>query len=110
MADSEKINSYRYAQDGAAEIMIDSFNQGTVIGGVLVDDKGRVTGIAHRAPDGAHLFLPMETAMRSLGVEICGKAFPEVQPKPKVWRQPVAEFIDNPEAKAPEAMPVKNRK
>ncbi len=110
MAESEKVNSYRYTQDGAAEIMIDSFNQGTVIGGVLVDNKGRVTGIAHRAPDGAHLFLPMETAMRSLGVEICGKAFPEVKPKPKVWKKPVAEFIDNPEAKAPEAMPVKNRK
>lgn len=110
MADSEKVNSYRYTQDGAAEIMIDSFNQGTVIGGVLVDNKGRVTGIAHRAPDGAHLFLPMETAMRSLGVEICGKAFPEIKPKPKVWEKPVAEFIDNPEAKAPEAMPVKNRK
>ena len=110
MAESEKVNSYRYTQDGAAEIMIDSFNQGTVVGGVLVDNKGRVTGIAHRSPDGAHLFLPMETAMRSLGVEICGKAFPEVKPQPKVWREPVSAFIDNPEAKAPEAMPVKNRK
>lgn len=110
MAESEKVNSYRYTQDGAAEIMIDSFNQGTVVGGTLVDNKGRVTGIAHRAPDGAHLFLPMETAMRSLGVEICGKAFPEAKPQPKVWREPVSAFIDNPEAKAPEAMPVKNRK
>ena len=50
--------------------------------------------------------------MRSLGVEICGKAFPKAAPKPeqKVWRKPVSSYIDNPVAKTPEAMPAKNRK
>ncbi|MBP5399631.1 MAG: trypsin-like peptidase domain-containing protein [Alphaproteobacteria bacterium] len=115
LQNTSRISSYRYAEDGAAEIVVDSFDYGTTIGATLVDENGKVVALAHRKqPQSGDLFLPFETAMRSLGVEICGKEFPEVAPKPepekKVWRKPVAEFIDEPEAKAPEAMPVKNRK
>lgn len=108
-----KVTSYRYTPDGTAEIVIETFEPKATIGTALIDDKGRVAGLAHRSQDpSTDLFLPLETAMRSLGVEICGKAFPEVTPKPaeKVWRKPVAAFIDNSVAKAPEAMPAKARK
>lgn len=108
-----KVTSYRYTPDGTAEIVIETFEPKATIGTALIDDKGRVAGLAHRAQDpSTDLFLPFETAMRSLGVEICGKAFPEATPKPaeKAWRKPVAAYIDNSVAKAPEAMPAKARK
>ncbi|MBR1649290.1 MAG: hypothetical protein IJ689_06830 [Alphaproteobacteria bacterium] len=109
------VSSYRYAEDGTAEIMTGSYAQGVSMGAVLVDEKCRVAGIAHhRKLNTADLFLPMETAMKSLGVEICGKAFPEIKPEPKpqpkAWRKPVSVYIDNPTAKTPEAMPAKLRK
>ena len=108
-----KVSSYRYTPDGIAEIVVETFNPKATIGTSLIDEKGRVAGLSHRAQDPeTDLFLPMETAMRSLGVEICGKAFPKATPKPeqKVWRKPVSSYIDNPVAKTPEAMPAKNRK
>lgn len=108
-----KVTSYRYTQDGTAEIVIETFDPKATIGTALIDEKGRVAGLAHRAQDpSTDMFLPLEKAMRSLGVEICGKAFPEVAPKPEVkpWRKPVAQYIDNSVAKAPEAMPAKARK
>ena len=108
-----KVSSYRYTPDGIAEIVVETFNPKATIGTSLIDEKGRVAGLSHRAQDPeTDLFLPMETAMRSLGVEICGKAFPKAAPKPeqKVWRKPVSSYIDNPVAKTPEAMPAKNRK
>ena len=113
LQNTSRINSYRYAEDGTAEIVVDSFDYGTTTGSTLVDENGKVVALAHRKQaNSGDLFLPFETAMRSLGVEICGKEFPEPAPKveEKVWRKPVAEFIDEPEAKAPEQMPVKNRK
>lgn len=108
-----KVSSYRYTPDGIAEIVVETFNPKATIGTSLIDEKGRVAGLSHRAQDPeTDLFLPMETAMRSLGVEICGKAFPKAAPKPeqKVWRKPVSSYIDNPVAKTPETMPAKNRK
>ena len=113
LQNTSRINSYRYAEDGTAEIVVDSFDYGTTTGSTLVDENGKVVALAHRKqPNSGDLFLPFETAMRSLGVEICGKEFSEPEPKPeeKVLSKPVAEFIDEPEAKAPEQMPVKNRK
>lgn len=108
-----KVTSYRYTQDGTAEIVIETFDPKATIGTALIDENGRVAGLAHRTQDpGTDVFLPLETTMRSLGVEICGKAFPEATPKPaaKPWRKPVAAYIDNSVAKAPEAMPAKARK
>lgn len=113
LVNTSKVTSYRYTPDGTAEIVVENFIPKAAIGSSLLDEKGRVAGMSHRVQDpSVDVFLPMETVMRSLGVEICGKAFPKVAPKPqeKVWRKPVAAFVDNPEAKAPEAMPVKNRK
>ena len=114
LENGSKINGYRYSADGTAEIVTDSFVQEAALGSALIDEHGRVVGIAHsrrHSKDSPDLFLPIETAMKSLGVEICGKAFPEPKPRPqKSWRQPVASLIDNPVAKAPEAMDKKERK
>lgn len=110
-----KVSGYRYDEDGTSQIVIDTFVQSATIGGVLIDEKGRITGMAHTSrpiKDGPDLFLPIETAMKSLGVGICGKEFPQPKPKPqKLWRQKsVAPLIENTVQKAPEAMDVKERK
>ena len=110
-----KVSGYRYDEDGTSQIVIDTFVQSATIGGVLIDEKGRITGMAHTPrpiKDGPDLFLPIETAMKSLGVGICGKEFPQPKPKPqKSWRQKsVAPLIENTVQKAPEAMDVKERK
>lgn len=75
-----KVSGYRYDEDGTSQIVIDTFVQSATIGGVLIDEKGRITGMAHTSrpiKDGPDLFLPIETAMKSLGVGICGKEFPQ---------------------------------
>ncbi len=110
-----KVSGYRYDEDGTSQIVIDTFVQSATIGGVLIDEKGRITGMAHTLrpiQDGPDVFLPIETAMKSLGVGICGKAFPQPKPKPqKSWRQKsVAPLIENTVQKAPEAMDAKERK
>ena len=110
-----KVSGYRYDEDGTSQIVIDTFVQSATIGGVLIDEKGRITGMAHTSrpiKDGPDLFLPIETAMKSLGVGICGKEFPQPKPKPqKSWRQKsVAPLIENTVQKAPEAMDVRERK
>ena len=110
-----KVSGYRHDEDGTSQIVIDTFVQSATIGGVLIDEKGRITGMAHTSrpiKDGPDLFLPIETAMKSLGVGICGKEFPQPKPKPqKSWRQKsVAPLIENTVQKAPEAMDVKERK
>ena len=110
-----KVSGYRYDEDGTSQIVIDTFVQSATIGGVLIDEKGRISGMAHTSrpiKDGPDLFLPIETAMKSLGVGICGKEFPQPKPKPqKSWRQKsVAPLIENTVQKAPEAMDVKERK
>lgn len=110
-----KVSGYRYDEDGTSQTVIDTFVQSATIGGVLIDEKGRITGMAHTSrpiKDGPDLFLPIETAMKSLGVGICGKEFPQPKPKPqKSWRQKsVAPLIENTVQKAPEAMDVKERK
>lgn len=110
-----KVSGYRYDEDGTSQIVIDTFVQSATIGGVLIDKNGRITGMAHTIrpiADGPDVFLPIETAMKSLGVGICGKEFPQSKPKPqKSWRQKsVAPLIENTVQKAPEAMDVKERK
>ena len=110
-----KVSGYRYDEDGTSQIVIDTFVQSATIGGVLIDEKGRITGMAHTSrpiKDGPDLFLPIETALKSLGVGICGKEFPQPKPKPqKSWRQKsVAPLIENTVQKAPEAMDVRERK
>lgn len=114
LENSGKVSGYRYAGDGTAEIVIDTFVQSATLGGALIDERGRIVGISHSSrylENGPDLFLPIETAMKSLGVEICGKTFPPAKPRPqKSWRQPVAPYIDNPVAKAPEVMEKKERK
>jgi len=114
LENSGTVSGYRYAKDGTAEIVIDTFVQDAALGSTLIDERGRIVGIAHSGrytESGPDLFLPIETAMKSLGVEICGKSFPQAKPRPKKsWRKPVAQYIDTPVAKAPEVMEKKERK
>ena len=110
-----KVSGYRYDEDGTSQIVIDTFVQSATIGGVLIDEKGRITGMAHTArslQNGPDVFLPIETAMKSLGIGICGKEFPQTQPKPeKSWRRKsVAPLIENTVQQSPEAMAVDERK
>ena len=42
-----KVSGYRYDEDGTSQIVIDTFVQSATIGGVLIDEKGRITGMAH---------------------------------------------------------------
>jgi hypothetical protein len=109
-----KVSGYRYSDDGTAEIVIDTFVQNVTIGGALIDEKGRIVGMSHNArqsPTSPDLFLPIETAMRSLGVEICGKTFPQKTPRPKKsWRKPIAEYIEGTAVREPEVMKEKDRK
>ena len=110
-----KVSGYRYDEDGTSQIVIDTFVQSATIGGVLIDEKGRITGMAHTVrpiKDGPDIFLPIETAMKSLGISICGKEFPQSMPKPqKSWRRKsVAPLIENTVQQAPEAMDASERK
>ena len=114
LENSGKVSGYRYSDDGTAEIVIDTFVQSVTVGGALIDDKGRIVGISHstrQSHNSPDLFLPMETAMKSLGVEICGKIFPEKTPRPqKSWRKPVSDYIEGRATREPEVMKPSERK
>ena len=96
-----RVIGYRWSEDRGAEIIVDTFVQTVTLGGALIDQKGNIIGIAHEtkktdtSPD---LFIPIETALKSLGLEICGQA-PVVE-KPKSIRiyTPIADAIDNSKA------------
>ncbi len=110
-----KVSGYRYGANQTAEIVADTFVQAVTVGGVLIDDRGRVVGMSHKTKDSSEfnsdLFLPIESALKSLGVDICGKAFeePKVLPQ-KSWRKPVAELIDSTTIYEPEEMVEDERK
>ena len=116
-----RVVGYRWSDDKGAEIIVDTFVQTVTLGGALIDQKGNIIGIAHKVkkddttPD---LFIPIETALRALGLDICGqrplvsasipaKAAPGnynsagyTSAKPKAVRvyTPIADAIDNSKA------------
>ena len=108
-----KVTGYRYSEDKGSEIMLDTFVQNVTIGGVLIDGNGTINGMAHsgqKTENGMDLFLPTETALRSLGLSICEKLYE----KPSQWQQtvykPVTELILKSKPKAPEEMKKEERK
>ena len=94
-----RVVGYRWTEDKGAEIIVDTFVQTVTLGGALIDQKGNIIGISHKSkkddttPD---LFIPIETALKALGLDICGQK-PLIGDKPKAVRvyTPVADAIDN---------------
>ncbi len=76
--DSVKVTGYRYSEQTGTEMVTDSFTQEKTVGGALVDMKGNIFGLAHAAKrlDGEpDMFVPIESALKSLDVELCGRDF-----------------------------------
>ena len=106
------VSGYRYSEEKGAEIIIDTFVQTVTIGGALIDEHGTINGFAaqgKKTDDSPDLFIPTETALRSLGLSICGKAFTEKSPWQKY--KPLTEAIlNNSGPKDPAVMDAKERK
>ena len=108
-----KVTGYRYSEDKGSEIMIDTYVQNVTIGGVLIDANGTINGIAHtgkKTDNGTDLYLPTETALRSLGLSICEKIYEKKSPWQQTVYKPVTELILKSAPKAPEEMKTKDRK
>lgn len=106
-----RVIGYRWSEERGSEIMVDTFVQAVTIGSTLIDKNGNIVGIAHdsrKTTDGPDLYLPVETALKGLGLEICGRAFPVRAKKPvavKTYVTPLADAIDNSAGpKAPKPM------
>lgn len=106
------VSGYRYSDEKGAQIIIDTFVQTVTIGGALIDEHGTINGFAadgKKTDDSPDLFIPTETALRSLGLSICGKPFTDKSPWQKY--KPLTEAIlKNSGPKDPATMDVNERK
>lgn len=69
---------YRWSEERGAEIIVDTFVQTVSLGGALIDKNGNIVGLAHedrKSETSPDLFIPIETALKGLGLEICGREF-----------------------------------
>lgn len=110
-----QVIGYRYSEDKGAEIIVNTYVQTQTLGSTLIDKNGNITGLSHsgiRAEEGGDLFIPIETALKSLGMDICGVKFTSKRPAAvKAIEKPVSTAIDNYSgSKAPEVMNKKERK
>ncbi len=92
-----KVSGYRYSDNKGAEIIVDTFVQNVTVGGALIDRNGTINGMSHagkKTEDGPDLFIPITTAINSVGLEICGqlKQAPKV---PMAVIKPVSTAIDS---------------
>lgn len=103
-----KVIGYRWTDNGDAEIIVDTFVQTVTLGGALIDNHGNIVGMAHKtkkSDETPDLFIPVETALRSLGLEICGREFGTRKPVGfKTYETPLADAIDASKNKAPKPM------
>jgi len=106
------VSGYRYSDEKGAQIIIDTFVQTVTIGGALIDEHGTINGFAadgKKTDDSPDLFIPTETALRSLGLSICGKPFTDKSPWQKY--KPLTEAIlKNSGPKDPAVMTVNEQK
>ena len=112
LENSAKIEGYRYTEEKGAEILANTFIQNVTVGGGLFYKDCSLNGIAHsgiRTNEGLDVFIPTETALRSLGICICGQEYVEESPWQQTVYKPVTEQIKTVQ-KAPEEMPTKERK
>lgn len=108
-----KILGYRYSEAKGSEIIADTAVQTVTIGGVLIDSHGTINGIAHtgiKTDSGNDLFLPTETALRSVGLSICEKLYEKPSPWQQTVYKPVTEVIMTSVPKAPEVLKKEERK
>lgn len=91
-----KVSGYRYSDEKGAEIIVDTFVQTVTVGGALIDEHGTINGMSHagkKFEDGPDLFIPITTAINSVGLEICGQE--NKAPKvPMAVIKPVSTAID----------------
>ncbi len=112
LENSAKIEGYRYTPEKGAEILANTFIQNVTVGGALFYKDCTISGMAHsgvRTNDGLDVYVPTETALRSLGISICGHEYVEESPWQQTVYKPVTEQIKQVQ-KAPEEMKVKDRK
>ena len=109
-----KVIGYRWSEERGAEIIVDTFVQSVALGGALIDKNGNIVGIAHESKkleDSPDLFIPIETALKSVGMEICGREFSQKKPAAiETYETPLADAIDNSGNKAPKVMKGSERK
>ena len=112
LENSAKIAGYRYTEDKGAEILVNTFIQNVTVGGTLFYKDCTVSGMAHsglKTDDGMDVYVPTETALRSLGISICGQEYIEESPWQQTVYKPITQQITV-IPQAPEAMPIKDRK
>lgn len=112
LENSARIEGYRYTEDKGAEILANTFIQNVTVGGALIYKDCTINGMAHsgtKTDDGLDMFIPTETALRSLGISICGHEYVEESPWQQTVYKPVTEQIKKIQ-KAPEAMKPEERK
>ncbi|MBQ8750072.1 MAG: hypothetical protein IJZ30_00340 [Alphaproteobacteria bacterium] len=112
MDDNGKIYGYRYSDNLGTEIIVDTLVQKVSPGSILIDKLGTINGIsssAKQTDDGMDLFIPTETAIRSVGLSICEKVYEKKSPWEKTVYKPITEKVKV-ETKAPEVMEEVTRK
>ena len=109
-----RVVGYRWSEERGAEIIVDTFVQTVTLGGALIDQKGNIIGIAHetkKSENSPDLFIPIETALNSLGLEICGQKPTTSKPKSVKIFTPIADAIDSsPVDKSPKPISSEKRK
>jgi hypothetical protein len=112
LEDSAKIEGYRYTEEKGAEILANTFIQNVTVGGALFYQDCTVSGMAHsgiKTDDGMDVYVPTETALRSLGISICNHEYVEESPWQQTIYKPVTQQIQIIQ-QAPEVMPLPERK
>ncbi len=112
LENSAKIEGYRYTEAKGAEILANTFVQNVTVGGALIYKDCTINGMAPsgtKSDDGLDVFIPTETALRSLGISICGHEYVNESPWQQTVYKPVTEQIKQ-TPKAPEALAPKERK
>ena len=113
LGNNGKVSGYRYSDEKGAEIIVDTFVQTVTVGGALIDEHGTINGMSHAGKKfeyGPDLFIPITTAINSVGLEICGQE--NKAPKvPMAVIKPVSTAIDGfTGSKEPKPMDKKGRK
>ena len=108
-----KVSGYRYSDEKGTEVIVDTFVQQVTIGSVLIDKNGTIVGLSHiskQGSDDSDLFLPISTAINSVGLDICGQ-LAKAPKVPMAVIKPVSTAIDSfTGSKEPKPMNVKGRK
>ena len=112
LENSAKIAGYRYTESKGAEILVNTFIQNVTVGGALFYKDCTVSGMAHsgiKTDDGMDVYVPTETALRSLGISICGHEYVKESPWQQTIYKPVTQQITV-IPQAPEVMAPQERK